>query len=130
MRMSSKDAKQLFVESITKIIEHLKNIFEQTNGRDISTIILVGGYAGSLVLTGVIKSAFPGMRLIIPCEAAHSVLHGAVIFGHDPSLIRQRRSKYTYGIEVFEIFDPSKHDENYKYEKNGEFRSTKFSVNF
>lgn len=128
--MSSKDAKQLFVESITKIIEHLKNIFEQTNGRDISTIILVGGYAGSLVLTEVIKSAFPGMRLIIPCEAAHSVLHGAVIFGHDPSLIRQRRSKYTYGIEVFEIFDPSKHDENYKYEKNGEFRSTKFSVNF
>lgn len=125
VRMSSKDAKQLFAESITKIIEHLKNIFEQTNGRDISTIILVGGYAGSLVLTEVIKSAFPGMRLIIPHEAAYSVLHGAVIFGHDPSLIRQRRSKYTYGIEVFEIFDPSKHDEKYKYEKNGEFRCDK-----
>lgn len=125
VRMRTEDAKHFFAESITKITEHLKNLFEQTNGRDISTIILVGGYAGSPVLTEGIKSAFPEMRLIIPQEAAYSVLHGAVIYGHDPSFIRQRRSKYTYGIEVFEIFDPSKHAEKYKYEKNGEFRCDK-----
>lgn len=125
VRMRTEDAKHFFAESITKITEHLKNLFEQTNGRDISTIILVGGYAGSPVLTEGIKSAFPEMRLIIPQEAAYSVLHGAVIYGHDPSFIRQRRSKYTYGIKVFEIFDPSKHAEKYKYEKNGEFRCDK-----
>lgn len=125
VRMRTEDAKHFFAESITKITEHLKNLFEQTNGRDISTIILVGGYAGSPVLTKGIKSAFPEMRLIIPQEAAYSVLHGAVIYGHDPSFIRQRRSKYTYGIKVFEIFDPSKHAEKYKYEKNGEFRCDK-----
>lgn len=125
VRMSSEDAKQFFAKSLKKITDHLKYLFEQTNVKDISTIILVGGYAESPVLTEGIKSAFPGMRLIIPHEAAYSVLHGAVIFGHDSSLIRQRRSKYTYGIEVFEIFDPSKHDEKYKYEKNGEFRCDK-----
>lgn len=125
VRMRTEDAKHFFAESITKITEHLKNLFEQTNGRDISTIILVGGYAGSPVLTEGIKSAFPEMRLIIPQEAAYSVLHGAVIYGHDPSFIRQRRSKYTYGIKVFEIFDLSKHAEKYKYEKNGEFRCDK-----
>jgi hypothetical protein len=50
------------------------------------------------------------------------VLRGAVIFGHDPSLIKQRRSKYAYGIGVYELFDPSKHDEKYKYEEDGEAR--------
>ena len=62
------------------------------------------------------------MRVIIPLEAAWSVLRGAVIFGHDPSLISERRSKYTYGLPVFDKFDPMIHDEKYKYEYEEEIR--------
>lgn len=121
LRMASKDAEDFFAESINKITGHLKELFLQENGRDISTIILVGGFAESSMLIEGIKTTFPNMRTIIPQEAAWSVLRGAVIFGHDPSLIRQRISRYTYGIHVRRKFDPSEHDEKYKYEEKGEF---------
>lgn len=104
-----------------KIVEHLKTIFQQKDGRGISTIILVGGYAESPVLFEGIKSSFPQMRTIIPKDSAFSVLRGAVIFGHNPDL-RERKSKYTYGIRIYEKFDPVKHDIKYMYTEDGEIR--------
>ena len=114
--------RDFFAESIYEITRHLKSLLRQPSGRGIATIILVGGFAESPMLIQGIKSAFPEMRVIIPLEAAWSVLHGAVIFGHDPSLIRERRIKYTYGIGVYDQFDPTIHDEKYKYEEDGETR--------
>lgn len=125
LRMASNDAQYFYGNSIGKITDHLQELFRQKNGRDISTIIIVGGFGESPMLIEGIKSTFPKMRIIIPQEAAWSVLRGAVIFGHDPSLIRQRRSRYTYGIHIFEKFDPSKHDEKYKYEEKEEIRCGK-----
>lgn len=121
LRLASSDAEGFFAQSVQKIIEHLKKLFQQKHGKGISTIILVGGYAESLILIEGIRS-FSRMHTIIPQEAAWSVLRGAVIFGHDPSLIRQRRRKYTYGFCIYRKFDSAKHDERRKYEKNGEIR--------
>lgn len=122
LRMASNDAERFFASSIMKITRHLQNLFQQNNERDITTIILVGGYAESAMLIDGMKTVFPEMRIIIPPEAAWSVLHGAVIFGHDPNLIKQRRSKYSYGIKVFQKFDPLKHEEKYKFEEAGKCR--------
>lgn len=120
LRLAASDAEGFFAQSVQNIIKHLRTLFQQKHGRGISTIILVGGYAESPILIERIRSSFPGMRTIIPQEAAWSVLRGAAIFGHDPSLIRQRRSKYSYGVRVKQPFDPTKHNEKYKYEKDGE----------
>ena len=119
LRLASKDAEGFFAESIYEITRHLKSLLRQPSGRGIATIILVGGFAESPMLIQGIKSEFPEMRVIIPQEAAWSVLRGAVIFGHDPSLIKERRSKYSYGVRVFDTFDPTVHDEKYKYEEDG-----------
>jgi hypothetical protein len=122
IRLAPKDAEGFFVDSVSHISDHLSKLFRQKAGRGITTIILVGGYAESPVLINAIRSKFPHMRTIIPQEAAWSVLRGAVIFGHDPSLIKQRLSKYTYGFKVFGLFDPSEHDEKYKFEIDGKFQ--------
>ena len=122
LRLAPKDAESFFTETVTEITRHLKNLLQQKSGKDIATIILVGGFAESPMLTQAVKSTFSEMRVIIPHEAAWSVLRGAVIFGHDPGLIKERRSKYTYGLAVFDKFDPKKHDEKYKYEGDGEIR--------
>ena len=118
LRLTPEDAKDFFTESTDAITSHVKTLLQRSK-MDITTIILVGGFAESQMLTQAVKSEFPEMRLIIPHEAASSVLRGAVIFGHDPSLIKERRSKYTYGIEVFDTFDSSTHDEKYKYKEDG-----------
>ncbi|XP_078341045.1 heat shock 70 kDa protein 12A-like isoform X2 [Crassostrea virginica] len=120
LRLAPKDAEGFFAETVTEITRHLKSLLLQKSGKGIATIILVGGFAESPMLTQAVKSAFPEIRVIIPHEAAWSVLRGAVIFGHDPGLIKERRSKYTYGLRVFDTFDPTIHDEKYKFEQDGE----------
>lgn len=122
LRLISKDAEDFFAESITKIADHLSELIQQNDGNDISTIIIVGGYAESPMLIEGIKSKFSHMRVIIPREASWSILLGAVIFGHNPNLIKHRRSKYTYGVGVNKKFIPYEHDEKHKYEENGEER--------
>ena len=122
LRLAPEEAEGFFAESLKEITLHLKKLLLQRSGIGVATIILVGGYAESPVLIQAIKSTFPEMRIIIPQEAAWSVLRGAVIFGHDPSLIKERRSKFTYGVCVSKPFDPTRHDEKYKYEENGELR--------
>lgn len=121
LRLASEDAEHFFAKSVKKITHRLRDILQEIK-KQITTLILVGGYADSQVLTKAIKSKFPEMRIIIPEEAAWSVLRGAIIFGHDSSLIKERRSKCTYGLMVFETFDPSKHDEKYKYTDGDEER--------
>ena len=122
LRLAPKDAEDFFAASISEIVLHLKNLLKQKSGRGIDTIILVGGFAESSMLIQGIKTNFSDMRVIIPQEAAWSVLRGAVIFGHDPSLIKERRSKYTYGIRTSKLFDPNIHDDKYKFEENGQIR--------
>ena len=122
LRLAPKDAEDFFAESVYEITRHLTSLLRQPSGRGVATIILVGGFAESPMLIQGIKSEFPEMRVIIPQEAAWSVLRGAVIFGHDPSLIKERRSKYTYGIRTSKLFDPNIHDDKYKFEENGQIR--------
>ena len=86
LRLAPKYAEDFFAESVYEITRHMKSLLWQPSGRGIATIIMVGGFAESPMLIQGIKSAFPEMRVIIPLEAAWSVLRGAVIFGHDPSL--------------------------------------------
>ena len=89
LRLAPKDAEDFFAETVTEITRHLKSLLQQKSGKGIATIILVGGFSESPMLTHAVKSAFPKMRVIIPQEAAWSVLCWAVIFGHDPGLIKE-----------------------------------------
>jgi hypothetical protein len=127
LRLASNDFESFFDYSVLNITNHLSKFLEQEKGKGITSIILVGGYAESQVLTNAVKSKFPQMHIIKPEEAATSVLRGALILGHSPQCIRQRFSKYTFGISVRRFFDPSKHDEKYKYEDHGEVFCSLFS---
>lgn len=82
LRLASRDAEYFFKQSITEISNHLKKLFQNKDGKGISIIILVGGYAESPMLIEGIKSNFPEMRTVIPQEASSSILLGALIFGY------------------------------------------------
>ena len=85
LRLASKDAEGFFAEPVNEITSHLKNLLQQKSGKGIATIILVGGFAESSMFIQGIKSAFPDMRVIIPLEAAWSVLPGACLLYTSPS---------------------------------------------
>ena len=77
-------------------------------------MLLVCGFSESKIVHSAIKRTFPDMTLIIPNETGLAVLKGAVIFGHNPSVIMFRVSRYTYGVDVISEFKPGLHPPEYK----------------
>ena len=49
------------------------------------------------------------LRVIIPRDVGLTILKGAVMFGLDPTAVRVRRSRLTYGVGVLNKFDAEKH---------------------
>ncbi|XP_061165423.1 heat shock 70 kDa protein 12A-like isoform X2 [Saccostrea echinata] len=119
LRMDHDTSCSFFEESINSICDHLRNMFPMSTGQDIDTIIMVGGFANCSILIRTILIEFPDKHVLVPEEAEWSVLKGAVIFGHDPWLIKQRRSRYTYGAKCKKLFKEGEHDAKKKVEENG-----------
>ncbi|XP_062582246.1 heat shock 70 kDa protein 12B-like [Saccostrea cucullata] len=110
LRMSANIAKGLFSNSVDQIVEHLKNLTQIPAVKKAKYILMVGGYSESPILRDAVIATFKNKKVIVPNEAGLSVLKGAVIFGHQPSTIRYRVSKYTYGINSLIDFDENEHD--------------------
>ncbi|KAH3788771.1 hypothetical protein DPMN_166919 [Dreissena polymorpha] len=70
---------------------------------------MVGGYSESPLLAETMREKFPRLTIIVPTDAGLAVLKGAIIFGHLPTSISERVSKYTYGVSSCVPFDKDKH---------------------
>jgi hypothetical protein len=75
-------------------------------------LFLVGGFAESPLLQQRIRTAFGHRvrKVVVPEAPSHAVLSGAVSYGLDPSQIRARRSRLTYGCAYIADFDPQADD--------------------
>lgn len=109
LRMDAELMRALFDESCEKIVAHIKELFMQSSLKNVSSILLVGGFAESLMLQTAIREAFKNKTVIIPQEAGLAVLKGAVLCGHEPQNISGRICRYTYGIEIYKTFDRTIH---------------------
>uniref|UniRef100_A0A8W8L9L1 Heat shock 70 kDa protein 12A n=1 Tax=Magallana gigas TaxID=29159 RepID=A0A8W8L9L1_MAGGI len=109
LRIEAKLARTLFDESCKHIVDHLKELFMHPSVKDVSSILLVGGFAESPMLQSVVREAFINKNVIIPKEAGLAVLKGAVICGHEPQNISGRICRYTYGVKVNNKFDGTIH---------------------
>jgi len=109
IRVSADIAKSWFQESIDGTIRHLTEIFSEPTMEDVTSILLVGGFAESKLMQDAVKTAFRKRTVIIPEEAGLAVLKGAVLFGHRPRLVSSRCVPFTYGYSVTAPFDDSKH---------------------
>lgn len=118
--------KSLFDESCKKILDHMQELFKLPSLNDVSSIILVGGFAESPVLQRAIRGAFQHKKVIIPEGAGLAVLRGAVLYGHQPNTITGRVSKYTYGVRSCPPFDSTIHPRAKKIVVNGVERCTDY----
>jgi len=109
IRVSADIAKSWFQESIDGTIRHITGILSEPAMEDVTSILLVGGFAESKLVQDAVKTAFLDRTVIIPEEAGLAVLKGAVLFGHRPRLVSSRCVPFTYGYGVMELFDDSKH---------------------
>ncbi|XP_065930987.1 heat shock 70 kDa protein 12A-like isoform X2 [Magallana gigas] len=94
--------KCFFASACVGIVDHVRDLLlEKLKHHKIDTIIMVGGFSESPILQAHIRSEFPDHRVVVPKEARLAVLRGAVLFGHNPSIISERMAKGSHGIASF-----------------------------
>ena len=121
LTISADICRTFFHDAVISIIDKVKFLLKQPEISGTDAILLVGGFSESPVLQNAIKKALPDKNVIIPKHAGLAVLKGAVIFGHNPSLIAERVCKYTYGIETTRTFIEGVHDPEKKITCRGEY---------
>ena len=113
--LSSGILMNFFYSSKAAIVEYLERLFSTKSLQGVNTVMMVGGYSESVALQEYIKASFGDKTIIIPTNPGLAILKGAVLYGHDPSVIAERRCRYTYGIVCEKNFDESKHKASTKY---------------
>lgn len=110
----------LFEPVISAIIHHIQELFLIPELSNIEYLFLVGGFAESAVLQDAVRNAFrSNIRVIIPQNVSLTILQGAVMFGHDPTLVHIRRSVLTYGVGCLNKFIPGEHPPEKRVVKGG-----------
>ena len=120
LRLLPPAMKNLFEPVVTVILKHIEHILDHPEARNVEYLFLVGGFAESPVLRQAMKENFSHqLQVIIPQDVSLTILKGAVMFGLDPSLIRVRRSRVTYGVGCLHRFDPDSHPPEKRVVKDG-----------
>lgn len=104
---------------VRSIVSTLLEVLEREEAKDVNTILLVGGFGKCDLIHDAVRVNFPNNRLIIPDEAGIAVLQGAVLYGHDPSIISSRITQFTYGVSATVVFVDGKHSETKKVVRGG-----------
>ena len=120
LRFSASIMKNLFKPVVNDIIGHIQNLLTKASLKHVEFLFLVGGFAESPLLQYAIREALESrVRVIIPNDVGLAILKGAVLFGLDPTVVRVRRSAYTYGVGVLNKYDAEKHDQTKRVVKDG-----------
>lgn len=114
LRVKPEVFKEFFSDALQGIIQHIREIMGSFPEESLSKILLVGGFSESPMVLKAIRELFPTKKVIAPADPGLAVLKGAVLFGHDPSVICSRISRYSIGLEVNVPFIEGLHPDKYK----------------
>jgi len=109
LRVEPRIIKRWFDGPLNHMIQHVKEILREPKMKNVTSILLVGGFGESVYAQERMVEEFRNKRLIVPKEAGLVVLKGAVRFGHNPSIVSSRILQYTYGIDGWANYDENKH---------------------
>ncbi|ELU03485.1 hypothetical protein CAPTEDRAFT_43069, partial [Capitella teleta] len=103
----------LFRKPVQGIVDHMRKLMRSPKLKNVSVILMVGGFSESPILQVAVKEAFGRkVKVLIPDDASLCVLYGAVAFGHNPNIVTSRIARMTYGDRICETYDPRKHGED------------------
>ncbi|XP_033842971.1 heat shock 70 kDa protein 12A-like [Periophthalmus magnuspinnatus] len=114
IKISEKKMESFFHETLVHVTDSLSEILNKHS--DIKYILLVGGLSSSHILRRHVRREFSDQaKVLCPKNPQEAILKGAVMFGRDPSVIRTRKSAFTYGVSMYKTFDPSLHKSEKQY---------------
>lgn len=109
---------ELFEPTIKGIIDIVRKVLQEV-GEAIENVYLAGGFGGCNYVRMKLQSVLTEMQqdfLLHPApgEAELGIVHGAVMFRCDPTIIHKRKADATYGLGVVIPFKPDVHDKTKK----------------
>ena len=113
-----------------QIVEHIETVLKAPECRNVTKILLVGGFAVSQHLYNAIHQHFPTYTLERGQNPLLSVLYGAVKFGKNNKIIRSRIMRQTIGIETWDDFVAGYHCKEHKKTIEGKSYCTKIFSKF
>ncbi|XP_067415155.1 heat shock 70 kDa protein 12A-like [Emydura macquarii macquarii] len=103
--------KSFFAYSVRKTIGALQEILSKPELAKVQYILLVGGFASSIILRQEIYQTFSEQyHILCPREAQGAIAKGAVLFGNNPQIVASRISALTYGVKITLDFNTAVHD--------------------
>ncbi|VDI63360.1 Hypothetical predicted protein [Mytilus galloprovincialis] len=109
----------LYADIVLNVTQEIGKILNHPRCKDVSAILMVGGFSESEILQLEIKNAFPDLQFFIPMEGGLAVLKGAVIFGHNPRTFGTRLCNFTYGVNAMLPYSKRRHPESHRVIWNG-----------
>ncbi len=120
LRIAPSVMEELFQPVLRQIVDHIRSLLEKPSLEEIRHLFLVGGFAESPLLQTAVRQQFRDrVRVVIPHDVGLTILKGAVLFGLDPTVVRVRRSAFTYGVGVLNKFNSERHDISKRVVKDG-----------
>ncbi|KAH3730703.1 hypothetical protein DPMN_056695 [Dreissena polymorpha] len=98
LRLDADVMRSFVCGNLLQMIQHTSDLLERPECKNVDAILMVGGFSESKFLQEMFKLNFK-LPPIVPPKAGLAVLIGAVIYGHRPTAITERKSIYTYGIK-------------------------------
>ncbi|XP_065254359.1 heat shock 70 kDa protein 12A-like [Emys orbicularis] len=103
--------KSFFAYSVRQTIGTLQEILSKPEMAEVQYILLVGGFASSIILREEIYQTFrERYHILCPLEAQAAIAKGAILFGNNSQIVASRISALTYGVKVSRAFDIAVHD--------------------
>ena len=112
IRIYRKRMVMFFDEAVSKINDHIKKLLAVQQLGDVTTILLVGGFSESKMVSDGAKHHFKNMKVIAPPSASLAILKGAVMYGRNTNVIASRVSPYSYGVHTRARFNCNKHQQS------------------
>ncbi|XP_045161325.2 heat shock 70 kDa protein 12A-like [Mercenaria mercenaria] len=109
LRLPPEVMKGLFAKATDKIVQHIEQLLKNKEIRGVSSILLVGGFSESQIVSKSIRDYFQKLKVIAPGSSSSAILLGAVMYGINDKIIASRISPYTYGIHTRRKFDKKIH---------------------
>ncbi|XP_022802754.1 heat shock 70 kDa protein 12A-like [Stylophora pistillata] len=118
--LSSRVMVRQFQPVLEAMKDHLRLLLTEPRLSKVSVMLLVGGFANSLILQDEITTEFSRRcSVVIPNDTSAAVVQGAVLFGKNPGRIIQRVVCKTYGADCCREFVRDVHPDGKKFVANG-----------
>ena len=112
-----------FNEVTQPITAQVDDLLKRSEVEGVTHIMMVGGFSDFKIIQEQMKQKFsPEYTVLVLDDASSVIMKGAVLYGHNPDIIKARRATKTYAVELWPPFVEGQHPESRKVKSyDGQF---------